>query len=94
MYNNDNKSYYNIFAKKYMACKSKKDYRKLCKFMLKQFDVIDGVDEKQWQLFSSLIGTDTYIKILSLSLKMYMLEQQGIPYDIVSVEQELEGLDL
>lgn len=89
-----NKSYYSIFAKKYKRCKSKKDYRRLCKFMLKQFDVIDGVDAKQWELFSSLIGTDAYVRILTLSIKMYMLEQQGIPYDLISVEDEIGNMNM
>ena len=90
---NELQSYYSIFEDKYKKCKSKKDYRKLCKSMLRQFQVIDGVDEKQWQLFSSLIGTETYIKILSLSIKLYLLDQQGIRYDVITCEDLINHLD-
>ena len=93
MESNEMTSYYDIFSKKFKKCKSKKDYRKLCKFMLHQFSIIDSVDEKQFELFSQLIGTDTYFKVVALSIKMYMLEKQGIPYDIVSVEELLDSLD-
>jgi len=90
---NELQSYYSIFEDKYKKCKSKKDYRKLCKFMLRQFKVIDGVDEKKWQLFSSLIGTEAYIKILSLSVKLYLLDQQGIRYDVITCEDLINHLD-
>ena len=79
-------SYKEIFTKKYKNCKSKKDYKKLCKDMIFQFDVIDKVDENQWKIFSTLFGEDNYSQGLALALKMYLLEQQGISCDILTIE--------
>ena len=79
------KSYQEIFSEKLEKCKSKKDYKKLCKSMIRQFAVIDGVDENQRKIFSSLIGTDAYDDGMALAIKMYILELQGISTDIVSV---------
>lgn len=79
-------SYKEIFEKKLKDCKSKKDYKKLCKQMLLQFDTIDHIDQNQWRLFSEILGEDLYSQIIALSIKMYILEQQGIPCDILSIE--------
>ena len=79
-------SYKEIFAKKLKACKSKKDYKRLCKEMIIQFDAIDHIDRNQWRLFSEILGEDVYARIISLAIKMYILEKQGIPCDILSIE--------
>ena len=79
------RSYQDIFSEKFKNCKSKKDYKKLCKSMIQQFEVIDRVDENQWKIFSSMIGSDTYAEGLALAIKMYILELQGISTDIISV---------
>lgn len=91
---NEMQSYYDMFNRKFNKCHSKKDYRKLCKAMLKQLEVIDGVDIKQQELFSQLLGTDVYLKILALSIKMYILDQQGIPYDTIMLEHSIDDLDI
>lgn len=80
-------SYRDIFYDKYKKCKSKKDYKRLCKSMLYQFDTIDKIDENQWKLFSDLIGQEAYAEVIAASIKMYMLDLEGIPYDILSVER-------
>ena len=78
-------SYHDIFSKKLKKCKSKKDYKRLCKDMIFQFDAIDHVDENKYKIFSSLIGQDNYVKGQMLAVKMYFLDQQGIPYDVLSM---------
>lgn len=77
-------SYYDIFYRKLKKCKSKKDYKKLCKEMIFQLGAIDKIDENQWKILSSIIGEDAYAKALALSIKMYLLEQQGVSCDIIS----------
>ena len=83
-------TYYDIFAEKFNHCKSKKDYKKLCKMMLKQFDVIDKVDANQWKIFSSLVGSDLYSYGIAMAIKMFIMEQQGIPVDVVTIEMPKE----
>lgn len=79
-------SYYDIFVEKFAKCKSKKDYKKLCKMMLKQLDVIDKVDANQWKIFSSLVGSDLYSYGIAMAIKMFIMEQQGVPVDVVTIE--------
>ena len=79
------KSYQEIYATKLNKCKSKKDYKKLCKEMISQFGVIDKVAENQWKIFSSMIGSDTYLEGVALAIKMYILEMQGISMDFVPI---------
>ena len=79
-------SYYEIFSDQIAQCKSKKDYKKLCRLMLKKFEVIDKVDANQWRVFSSLVGSDLYSYGIALAIKMYILEQRGVPVDILTVE--------
>ena len=87
-------SYRDIFSKKLKKCKSKKDYKRLCKEMLTQLSVIDGVDKNQCQILSSMVGEDTYMQVISLAIKMYLLERQGVDFDIIPFEEEIDGLDL
>jgi len=87
------KSYQDLFSQKLKKCNSKKDYKKLCKEMIHQFEVIDHVESNQCRIFSSLIGSDNYVKGMALAIKMYMLEQQGVPCDIISVEEILDEFD-
>lgn len=86
-------SYRDIFSTKLKGCKSKKDYKKLCKEMIVQFGVIDKVDANQCQIISSMIGSDNYTKAMALAIKMYILERQGIPYDFLSVEDYFNNFD-
>ena len=72
-------------------CKSKKDYKRLCKEMIFQYEVIDKVDENQWKIFSSLIGSENYYKGIALAIKMYLLEQEGIDFDIISYTQYFDN---
>ena len=82
----DFQTYYELYSKKYKKCKSKKDYKKLCKEMIYHYGVIDQIDANQWKIFSSLIGEDEYFKGIALAIKMYILESQGVECDIVSCE--------
>ena len=84
------RTYQDIFTEKFKKCKSKKDYKKLCREMIKQYEVIDQVDENQWQIFSSLIGPETYLNAVAMSIRMYILQQQGIPCDVVSLTDEVD----
>ena len=84
------KSYKDIFYTKYKKCKSKKDYKKLCKEMIFQFDTIDKIDENQWKIFTTLLGTETYTECIAMAIKMYLLNQQGIATDVFSCEDILE----
>lgn len=61
--------------------------------MLKQFDVVDGVTNTQTKILTHMLGEDKYLSIIALSIKLYLLELQGIPYDIVTIERGLEDLD-
>lgn len=79
-------SYYNTYSRKLKKCKSKKDYKRLCKLMLSQLAVIDSVDENMWKIFASTIGEDAYSEALALAIRMSMLERSGIPCDILSIE--------
>jgi hypothetical protein len=88
---NTYRSYYSVFKAKAKKCNSKKDYKRLCKEMLLQFDAIDKVDEHQWQIFSSILGEDAYSQGKELAVKMYILDQYGIPYDILSVEDKVKS---
>ena len=78
-------SYHDIFQEKYNKCESKKDYKKLCQSMIKQFDAIDKVDMNQWKVFSTLIGSDLYAQGVAMAIKMYIYELNGLHLDIVSV---------
>lgn len=86
-------SYYETFSEKYKKCKSKKDYKKLCKEMIHLYGVIDEIDMNQWKVFSTILGDDAYTKGVALAIKMYLLEQQGISCDVISYTKENEGLD-
>ena len=79
-------SYHNTFSAKYKQCKNKKDYKKLCKEMIFQFGVIDKLDENQWKIMSATLGENTYSIIQATAIKMYLLEQQGIPCEILTIE--------
>lgn len=81
-------SYKELFSKKLKHCKSKKDYKRLCREMISQLEVIDGVDENLWKIFSNTIGEDVYSEALMLAVKMYMLERQGIPCRVVPQEDD------
>lgn len=87
-------SYHDIFSAKLKKCKTKKDYKKLCKEMVFQFGVIDKVDANQGKILSSMVGTDNYLKVMALAIKMYLLEKQGIPCDIISLEEEMNNFDI
>lgn len=86
-------SYQDLFSQKFKRCKSKKDYKKLCKEMIHQFEVIDQVEQNQSRIFSSMLGSDTYVKGMALAIKMYMLEQQGISCDVISIEDIIEHFE-
>ena len=83
-------SYYETFSRKYKKCKSKKDYKKLCREMVHLFDAIDHIDANQWKIFSSVIGEEEYLEGLALSIKMYILEQQGLPCDVIYTTENRE----
>ena len=87
---NEFQTYYDMYSQKYKKCKSKKDYKKLCKEMIFHYGVLDKIDANQWKIFSSLIGEDEYLKGVALAIKMYILESQGIECDIVSYENFFE----
>jgi len=78
--------YQELFTAKYKKCKSKKDYKRLCKEMLCQFEAIDGVERKQWLIFSSMIGEDAYTSAMALAIKMYLLEKQGCNVEVLTYE--------
>lgn len=84
------KSYKGIFDKKFKKCRSKKDYKRLCKEMIFQFDTIDKIDENQWKIFTTLLGTETYAEGIAMAIKMYLLEQQGLSVDVFSCEDILD----
>ena len=86
-------SYQNIFTEKLKKCESKKDYKKLCKEMIFQFGVIDQVEENQWKIFSSMIGPEAYLEAQALAIKMYILKQQGVDCSVISISDELSGLE-
>ena len=81
-------TYYDMYNKKLKKCKSKKDYKRLCKLMLSQLSAIDRVDENMWKIFASSIGEDAYAEVVALAIKMSILEEQGIPCDILSIENK------
>lgn len=81
-------SYYNTYSRKLKKCKSKKDYKRLCKLMLAQLSAIDSVDENMWKIFASTIGEEAYSEVLAAAIKMSILEQQGFPCDILSIENK------
>ena len=79
-------SYREIFIKQYKKCHSKKQYKRLCKQMIKQFDVIDAIDNNLWRIFSDTMGEDVYPKAVAMAIQMYILEKQGMSCDILSYE--------
>lgn len=83
-------SYYDTFSSKMKKCKSKKDYKKLCKSMLYQFDAIDHIDANLWKVFSSTVGEDIYVGALSAAVEMYILEKRGVRCEVLSIEQDLD----
>ena len=82
----DAKSYQELFSKKLKHCKSKKDYKILCKEMIYQYGVIDKVDANQAIILTSLLGEESYMQVITTSIKMYILDSKGIPYDLVSIQ--------
>lgn len=87
-------SYHDIFSDKLKSCKSKKDYKRLCKEMISQLGVIDKVDANQGRILSSMIGPENYTKAMALAIKMYLLERKGIPCEYISIEEELDNFDI
>lgn len=85
-------TYKGIFSKKFKKCKSRKDYKKLCREMISQFDVIDHVDDNQYKIFTSMIGEEAYLGAIALSLKMLLLEEQGYSTDIITYERDIRDL--
>ena len=79
-------SYHDTFSVKYKKCKNKKDYKRLCKEMIFQLGVIDALDDNQWKIMSATLGEDAYSQIQAAAIRMYLLDQQGIPYDILTIE--------
>jgi len=86
MYSEKYETYHDIYSKRLKKCKSKKDYKKLCKDMVFHYGVIDKIDENQWKIFSSVIGEDVYLQGIALAIKMYILESQGLSCDVISYE--------
>ena len=82
---NTTQSYHDIFSARLSMCRRKRDYVQLCEDMVRQFEVIDDVDNNQWEVFSAMIGSEAYAEGLATAIKMYILKQKGIPYDLVSV---------
>ena len=82
-------TYKGIFSKKFKKCRSRKDYKKLCKEMINQFDVIDHVDENQCRIFTSMVGEEAYLEAIALSIKMFILEEQGYSTNILTYEEDL-----
>lgn len=72
-------SYNELFTRKLKKCTSKKDYKRLCKEMIRQLTLIDKIDENLWKIFASTVGEDVYPKALAMAIQMYVLEQQGFP---------------
>lgn len=84
MFNID--TFYGRFRRKYKSCKSKKDYKHLCKELLALCDAIDKIDENRWKIFAPMIGEEKYLQGLTLSVKMYLLEQNGVSCDVIHCE--------
>lgn len=83
-------SYFDVFNKQYKKCKTRKDYKKLCKLMLGQFSMIDVVDRNKWKVFSSIMGEDACAHSIALAIKLSILEQQGINCDILTIENNMD----
>ena len=81
-------SYYDTFSRKYKKCKSKKEYKKLCREMINLYDAIDHIDANQWKIFTSVMSEEEYLEGIALAIKMYILEQQGMSCDVISYVPE------
>lgn len=81
-------TYYDLYCKRYKKCKSKKDYKKLCKDMILHMDILDKLEVNHHRIFGSMLGEDTYMEGLALAIKMYMLEEQGINCDIIAYSED------
>lgn len=88
-----NGSYYDLYSRKFKKCKSKKDYKRLCKEMINLYSAIDHIDQNQWRIFSSIMGEEEYLSAIALSIKMYILESQGLSCNVVTYERDCNGLD-
>ena len=60
--------------------------------MIFQYGVIDKIDENQCRIFSTMIGSDNYSRVLAMAIKMYLLEQQGQEVDVISLERYFDDL--
>lgn len=80
-------SYVEMFNKQLASCKKKKDYKKLCKRMINQFSVIEKIDNNQFEIFSSIIGSDNYLKLVALSVKLYLLQEYEANLDSPITEE-------
>ena len=87
-------TYHDIFQAKLKKCKSKKDYKRLCKQMVFQLDVIDKIDENQRRIISSIVGSDNYTQIMAMAIKMFILEQQGMSVDILPCTENMCDFDI
>ena len=79
-------SYNEMFTQKYKKCQSKKDYKKLCKEMIRQLTLIDKIDANLLRIFAATMGEDVYPKALAMAIQMYLIEQQGISCDLLTYE--------
>lgn len=70
----------NKFKKSMGNCKSKKDYKKLCKKMLNQIEAMDCTSDYMRTILSEIIGEDNYYNLLSVALQAYVAKSKG--YDI------------
>ena len=80
-------SYTELFTDKLKNCKKKKDYKRLCKEMIVQFDAIDKIDYNQFKIFSSIIGSDNYSKVITMAVKLYLLQEHGYDIDGMTAEE-------
>lgn len=75
-----------LYDLKLSRCKSKKDYKRLCKKMIKHMEVTDGISEYTWGIMAKLIGEDNYAKVQALAISAYIAKARGYDVDIDSLD--------
>lgn len=81
------------YQRQFKSCESKKDYKRLCKKMIKQMDAIDFISTTLWDMLSEIIGDDNCSKLVSVAMQAYIARSKGYNVKIQPVHLDDDILE-
>lgn len=76
----------NKFEKYLKACRTKKDYKRVAKKMLKQIDAMECINFYVKEILFDIIGEDNYVELMSVAMQAYIAHNKGLEVHIAKVE--------